>query len=252
MFEQEKSMLVMIAHRLAAQGWVANHDGNASLRLSRERFLATPSGVHKSQIDFRQLVIIDREGTVHEGEKKIFSEWELHRAIYETRPEAMAVVHAHPPTATGFAVAGIALDPTLMAEPVVSLGREIPLIPFFPPRSVAGVQALAQAALKADVIMLGNHGVIACGPALETAFLRLELVEHLAKIHFVACTIGTPKMIEETAIAQLLTAREAAGLSVPTHSSVAEKNHHTTLPAALEEIIVKAVAEALQKAQKNY
>ena len=110
------------------------------------------------------------------------------------------MIHAHPPTATGFAVAGVSLDPPFMAEPVVSLGNTIPLVPFFPPKDTRLDSVIEEGFGKADVLLLANHGVLAVGATLEQAFLRIELVEHLAKIALVARQLGGPIPLEPSVV----------------------------------------------------
>ncbi len=239
--EQVKAELISVAHKLARREWVANHDGNVSFRLPEGRFLATPSGVHKSDLDHTMLIVCELDGKVVLGDRKIFSEWELHRAIYEARPEVMAVAHAHPPYATACAVAGVSLDLPVMVEPVVSLGDGIPTVPFFPPKSAEGLAALQAAALRADVWLLEGHGVLTAGPSLEHVFLRMELCEHQAKIQSIARSLGGARPLARELVAGLLEARRAAGLAAPAESTSPKPS------ADLRDLIARMVAEELQR-----
>ena len=188
--EQLRLEMVAYSHRIYEKGWVANHDGNLSFRLDEKRLLCTPTAQSKGMVGLEQLIIVDPDNKVIAGTRRPFSELQLHRAAYRARPEIGCVIHAHPPTIAGFAVAGISLDPPFMAEPVVSLGRTIPLIPFYPPKDPRLDVVIEEGFGKADVLMLANHGVLAVGATLEQAFLRIELVEHIAKIALVARQVG--------------------------------------------------------------
>lgn len=239
--EQLKAQIVSVAHKLAFHGWVANHDGNVSCRIGDGRFVATPTAVHKGDVDHTMLIVVDEAGTVLEGNRKIFSEWELHRTIYRTRPEVQAVVHAHPPYATACAVAGFPLSAPVMVEPVVSLGVGIPSVPFFMPKSEEGLANLADAASRADAVLVDNHGPIAFGPTLETAYLRLELVEHQAKIQTIARSLGGARPLPMEALQPLLDARAKAGLLAPAEERT------VTVDPELSLTIARIVAEEISR-----
>lgn len=201
-----------IAHELHARGWVANHDGNVTARLPSHRLLATPTAVSKRVLTDSDLIVVDRDDRVIQGGRKAFSELKLHRAVYDARPDVQAVVHTHAPNATGLAVAGLAIDPRIIAEAVVSLGDCVPLLPYAFPNSAEQVAGLRAAAESFDAVTLGNHGVFAWGDDLEQAFLRAELVEHLATIQLRAMQAGGCKLLPAADVARLLEARTKAGL----------------------------------------
>lgn len=180
--ESLRADLVATSRALHERGWVANHDGNVTARLG-EHFLATPTAVSKGAVRSEMLIVVDQEANLVSGTRKGFSELRLHLGAYRARPDVQCVIHAHPPTATGFAVANIEIGPPFMAEPIVSLGRRIPLVPF-------SMEPDLHALADADVLLLANHGVLSVGPDFETALLRMELVEHLAKIALVARQLG--------------------------------------------------------------
>ncbi len=203
--------LAELARTLHERGWVANHDGNVSVRLPNGGFLATPTAVSKGVVNEDMLVVLDADGKVVAGNRKVFSEISLHLAVFRARPEVSGVVHAHPPTATGFAVTGRScFDPPFLAEAVVSLGERIPVVPYAAPGT--STDALSHAFADVDAALLGNHGVLTCGPDAETAFLRMELVEHLARIALVAQQLGGPTPLPSGDVAKLLEARAKAGL----------------------------------------
>ena len=208
-----RAEMVDYAHRLHARGWVANHDGNLTARLGEGRFLATPTATSKAAVTTESLLIVDEGGARVSGGGKPFGELGLHLTVLRIRPDVNAVIHAHPPTATGFAVAGIALGSPLIAEAVVSLGAGIPTVPFAAPGDAA-CRALAPFVEGHDAVLLANHGVLAFGANLEQAFLRLELVEHLAKIALVAHQLGGARGIPDGALPALLEARRKAGFGL--------------------------------------
>jgi L-fuculose-phosphate aldolase len=207
-----EEQLVRASRRLHANGWVANHDGNLTARLESKRFLATPTGVSKGDVDREKLIVVDDEGKLVSGQRKPFSELDLHLLVYRARPDVHAVIHSHAPSATALAVAGIAVEPRQLAEPVVSLGAAVPLVPYARPKSPACTANLLPFVEDADAVTLENHGVLAWGPDFELAYLRMELVEHLARIQIEAQKLGRVRTIPDADVAALLEARTKAGL----------------------------------------
>lgn len=196
------------------RGWVANHDGNITVRLDDGRLLVTPTAVSKRLIGPDNVLVLGPDGKLLEGQRipaKPFGELHLHLRCYKERPDVKCVVHAHPPTATGFAVAGLALTTPVIAEAVVSLGPGAPLVPYARPGTPAAEDGLASVLVDADAALLANHGVLAVGTDVEQAYLRLELVEHLAKIQLAARSIGRVNSLPDGEYAALLEKRTAAG-----------------------------------------
>ncbi|HVV88348.1 MAG TPA: class II aldolase/adducin family protein, partial [Kofleriaceae bacterium] len=203
-----------ISRELHARGWVANHDGNVTVR-DGARYLATPTATSKRLIGDRDLLELDAAGKVV-GAGRVFGELGLHLAVYARRPDVGAVVHAHPPHATAIACArgGLADHPIarpFIAEALVSLGPIIPRLAFAPPGEPA-VAALAPWCEEVDAVLLGGHGVLAWGADVEVAFLRLELVEHLARIALAAAPLGGVEPLPASCIPALLAARAKAGI----------------------------------------
>ncbi len=194
------------------KGWVANHEGNLSVRLGPNQYLITPTSFSKADIEERDLVVVDSEGNVVRGFRRRFSEFAIHSHIFARRPDVNAVVHAHPPSATAKSVIGEGLERPMIAESVVSLGPVVPLVPFAVPGSPESTSNLDRFLPVFDVLILQNHGVFAYGTDLEQAFLRLEYCEHLAEIERRARQIGTPQYLDWATIQPLLDARKRAGL----------------------------------------
>ncbi len=207
-----RAELVAASRRVHANGWVANHDGNLSVKLTGNRLLITPTAVSKADVDDGKLLIVDLTGKVLEGRRKAFSELELHLAIYKARPEAEAVIHAHPVTATAFGLAGLELAPVALPELVVSLGERIPTLPRALPKDEEALKRLAAAAKLYDAMLLSGNGALTWGTSLEMALLRMELVEHYAKILAAARPLGAVAPLAPAELSRLLEARKKAGL----------------------------------------
>ena len=209
---EQEELVVECSQRLHENGWGANHDGNITVKLNDNRYLATPTAVSKRTVERQMLIVVNEHGQVVSGRYKAFSELALHLYIYRQRPDVQAVIHAHPPVSTGLSVAGVPVVSTMMAESVVSLGSSIPLVPYARPKSAEWTLNLTPAIDDADVITMENHGVLSYGPDLETAYLRMELVEHLAKIQLAAHQAGGIRELPIDDQQALLTARTKAGL----------------------------------------
>jgi len=203
--------IVTTSKQLHERGWVANHDGNVTARLTRDRFLATPTSESKGAITEEMLITVDSAGVKVAGQRQVFSEINLHMAVYHHRRDVRAVVHAHPPAATARACAGLGLPEPFLPEAVVSLGPEIPLVPYALPGPGA-VVALEPYIEQFDALLLQNHGVLTWGKDPEMAMLRMELVEHLATIARDAAPYGGVRPLPASSLGPLLQARVRAGL----------------------------------------
>ena len=228
--ESARTELADYSARIHSRGWVANHDGNISMRLGGG-FLATPTAVSKADVTPASILALDDTGKVIENRlspgRKVFSEIALHLAAYRCRPDAQVVLHAHPPHATALAVSQTSFwDQPFMAEGVVSLGESIPLVAFFPPGEPPDPLsfALTSNGSSVDAVLLANHGVLTLGPDLETAFLRMELVEHLARIYLLSLPAGGPRPLMAQDIARLLQARIKAGLGPKSVEDIEQAN----------------------------
>jgi L-fuculose-phosphate aldolase len=213
-FGGRRGPVAAYARELHARGWVAIHDGNLSVR-DGAGYLATPTATSKRSVAERDVVTLDAAGKVV-GRGRVFGEIGLHLAVYQRRPDVGAVVHAHPPHATAIAcaaggVADHAIARPFIAEAAVSLGPIIPRVEFATPGDAAA-RVLAPWCETVDAVLLGGHGVIAWGADLEQAYLRLELVEHLARIALAAAPLGGVRPLADDAMAPLLAALAQAGL----------------------------------------
>lgn len=205
---QHKEAICDICHKMWQLGWVAANDGNVSVRLADGSFLATPTGISKAFITPDLLVRIDAEGNILEAAegRRPSSEIKMHLRCYKEREDVGAVLHAHPPTATGFAVANKALDSYSMIETVIALGS-VPVTPYGTPSTDEVPEAIAPYLQKHDVMLLQNHGALAVGADLITAYYRMETLELFAKINLTAHLLGGAQEISRENIDRLCSMR---------------------------------------------
>jgi len=207
-----RSQMVLHARKLHEMGWVANHDGNLSVRLKGDRMLITATSVSKADVDDTCLIVVDMEGKVLEGRRRPFSELELHIAIYKERPGVEAVCHAHPPYATAMGLSGASLMVAAMPEFVVSLGAGVPTAPLAMPKTPEGRARVAELSRAYNAMLLAGNGALTMGDCLNMAYLRMELVEHYAKLITLARQMGPVRELAPEQVEKLLEARRKGGL----------------------------------------
>ena len=189
-YEAERELICRVGRLLYDRGYAAANDGNLSVRLGEDRLLVTPSGVSKGRMTPDMLLVTDLEGRVVEGDRHPSSEVKMHLVVYRRRPDAGAVVHAHPPVSTAFAVCRRGLEVPYVAELAAGLGA-VPCTPSFAMLSTDQVpESIAPYLTDHNAVLLANHGALAWGADLWEAFDRLETVEHTAKIVLNAETLG--------------------------------------------------------------
>jgi L-fuculose-phosphate aldolase len=160
----------------------------------------------KGMLAEEDLVTVDMRGKKLSGYREVSSEIAMHLMIYRTRPDVSAVVHAHPPTATGFAAAGKALDEALVSEIVISLGT-VPLAGYATPGTVDLCDSIEPYMEDHDAVLMANHGVVTCGHDLLSAYMNMETVEHFAKISLVTHQLGTKQTLNDEQVRDLLEIR---------------------------------------------
>lgn len=198
--------IVRYGQMLHDRGFVAAMDGNLSVRLDEDRILVTPTCVSKGAMRPSDLVVVDRQGRRVAGKRDVTSEIGMHVLIYRMREDVRAIVHAHPPTATGFAAAGMALTEPLVCEVVMGLGC-IPLAQYGTPGTSELAQTLEPFVPSYDAILMSNHGVVTYGDTLEHAYMKMETVEHFAQIALVTHLLGRQQPLNGVEIEKLLLAR---------------------------------------------
>ncbi|HEY4306571.1 MAG TPA: class II aldolase/adducin family protein [Gemmatimonadaceae bacterium] len=189
-WDATREEIVDVCHRLYERGLIAGPDGNVSVRLANGDIMITPSGRSKGKVTAGSLVVVDIGGQVVEGETGPSSEVRMHLRIYQRRGDVKAVVHAHPPTATAFGVAGMSITAPVLPEVILQMGT-VPLVPYATPGTDALPDSMEPFLKRHDAFLLANHGATTVGPTLEVAHQRMESLEHAARILFVARTLGT-------------------------------------------------------------
>jgi L-fuculose-phosphate aldolase len=202
--------LTRFGKMLHSQGFVAATDGNLSVRLDQERILITPTCVSKGMMKPEDMVIVGLDGRKLNGSSNPSSEITMHLTIYRMRPDVGAVVHAHPCTATGFASAGIALDEPLCSEVVITLGS-VPLAPYATTGSMELSDSLRPYIPYHDAILMANHGVVTYGEDLCRAYMRMEAVEHYARIVLTARQLGSVHSLDSQELEKLVAVRSQYG-----------------------------------------
>ena len=208
MNNEVREQICDICHRMWQMGWVAANDGNVSVRMEDGTFWATPTGVSKGFIKPEQLVRINSQGEVVESSEGLLpsSEIKMHLCCYNERDDVKAVVHAHPPTATGFAVAHVHMDDYSMIESVLTIGS-VPVTPYGTPSTNEVCEAIAPYLQDHDALLLANHGALTVGSDLISAYYRIETLELWAKTSLTAHLLGGAKEIPRENIDQLCSLR---------------------------------------------
>ena len=199
--------IVLVCRRLYERGLVAGPDGNVSVRQEDGSILVTPSGLSKVDVTPDDLVVVTLDGRVREGRHAPSSELRMHLRIYQRRPDVDAVVHAHPPAATGFAVAGEAFVAPVLPEVILQLG-EVPLVPYATPGSDALADAFEPFLASHDGFLMANHGATTVAPTLTTALQRMESLEHAARILLAARALGRVNELSAADVRSLRATRE--------------------------------------------
>lgn len=245
-----KDDIVEVGRRLYARGLISGNEGNISVR-DGDFLYVTPAGVCKGFLTPDMIVKADLEGQRVDGTHRVSTEVMMHTAVYRRRPDAMAVVHAHPPTATAFAVAGIPLDQPLIAEAVVTLGP-VPVIPYGTPSTAELADNVSNAICDHQGLLLANHGALTVGDSAFRAWERMETVEQLARIALAARLLGKDNLLPAPAVDRLLSLRTAAGYPPPVCVDCPSCGH--AVPVAngdqvvlRREDLVRLVAEAVER-----
>jgi len=211
---QLRADIVEVGRRLYARGYTASNDGNISVRLDAARLLVTPANVSKGFMTEQMMVITDLDGKKLAGERNASSEIQMHLEVYRQRPDIQAVVHAHPPTATAFAVAGIPLDRAVLAEVVTTLGS-VPIAEYATPSTKELPEAVRKYVKAHDGMLLANHGALTLGTDLFSAYYKMETIEHFANISFIARMLGGERLLSREEVLRLQGLRGRYGIAAP-------------------------------------
>lgn len=194
--------LVEVGKRLYARNYVASNDGNLSIRISENEILITPSGVSKGYMSPEDMLKVDMQGNLLEGQMKPSSEMKMHLEVYKKRADVFAIVHAHPQKATAFAVANKCFDKVTLPEIIFSLGK-VALAEYGTPTTYEIPEAVGKHILESDALLLANHGALTVGKDIYDAYYKMETLEHFAAISIYARQIGGEVALDEDEIKKL-------------------------------------------------
>ncbi len=245
-----RKQIVEIGKRIWIRGYVASNDGNISVKLNDDEVLTTPTGVSKGFMTTDMIIKCDRTGKVIAGSKDFrpSSEVKMHLDIYKERPDIRSVVHAHPPYATSFAVAGIPLNKCVLPEAIIVIGA-VPIAPYGLPSTMEIPDRARPFIQKSDAILLENHGALTLGSDLLNAYHKMETLEHTASIVWKAIQLGNMNVLPEGERDRLMTLREKFHLpgrvttcdATPMPSSIAPQEE--ALPEGIDEKLIRSIAE---------
>ncbi|MDR7078588.1 L-fuculose-phosphate aldolase [Neobacillus niacini] len=210
--QEAKEMICEIGRRVYNRNYVAANDGNISVKVGPNEIWTTPTGVSKGYMTADMMVKMDLSGIVISGNLKPSSEVKMHLRVYNENPEVNAVVHAHPPVATSFAIAGISLDKPVLPEAIVLLGN-VPVAPYALPGTQEVPDSIAPYCKTHNAVLLANHGALTWGRDLMEAHFRMESLEHYATILMYSNNIlKKANELNRSQIADLITIRESMGI----------------------------------------
>jgi L-fuculose-phosphate aldolase len=201
-----KQAIVRVARRLDQKGILTSTDGNLSALLDDGGTLITPSGSCKGELEPEQIVRLFRDGSPRHGRPS--SEIALHRMIYERRPDVRAIVHAHPPYATAYAVAGIPLDQPILSEAILALGK-VPVASYAMPTAAELARSVEPLVEGHDAVLMRFHGVVCFAKDIVQAGYLMETLEHVARIDFIRRAMGSNELIPAEEVARLEQLRAA-------------------------------------------
>ncbi|MFO1445643.1 class II aldolase/adducin family protein [Bacillus sp. Bva_UNVM-123] len=263
---EAKKWICEIGRRIYSKNFVAANDGNISVKVGPNTILTTPTGVSKGFLTPDMMVKMDLSGKILSGKMKPSSEVKMHLRVYNENPEVNAVVHAHPPVATSFAIAGISLDKPVSPEAVVLLGT-VPVAPYATPGTQEVPDSIAPYCKDYNAVLLANHGALTWGKDIIQAYYRMESLEHYAlMLMYSNNIINKANELNCSQISDLITMREKMGITtggVPqcdnnsyqqhTTQSAAKINQHAEMSnkdELIESIVRKVTQEVLKTLTK--
>lgn len=180
-----RKQICELGKKIYEKGFVAAYGGSISIRSDDNEFLITPSGVNKGMMTPDMILKVDGQGNVLDGDYRPTTEMKTHLLVYHERPDIKAVVHAEPPYATAFAIAGMPIDQAIMPEAIVYLGS-IPIAEYGNPSTTEVPDAVKMYVHQHQGVLLENHGALTWGSDLEHAYYLMESLEFTAKINWIS------------------------------------------------------------------
>ena len=210
-----KEQICDVGRRLWQRAYVDGNGGNLSIRLTQDVVLCTPTLVSKGFMKPEDLCLVDLDGNQLAGVKKRTSEILMHLSIMKAQPKARAVSHAHPPYATGFAVAGVQPPTCMIPEIEVFIGR-VPIAPYETPGTPEMGLKVAELVDKHNTVLMENHGVVSWSNTIEDAYFKMEIVEAYCRTVLVTTQLGVqPKQFSPKHLQDLLEIKQKLGVPDP-------------------------------------
>ena len=206
-----KQEIVMICRMMHQKNLIAGLDGNVSVKCG-DHLLTTPSGVNKGFLRMDQIITVDWEGRVVQGEGQPTSEMAMHLAVYRLRAEIGAVIHAHPPLVTAFSIAGISLEEFILPEVVMSLGV-VPTSSYATPTTQEVPESIKGLIERYDALILERHGALTVGPDLMDAYNKMEKLEHSALVILTALQLGRVRLLPPQEVEKLIQLKQLKTLN---------------------------------------
>lgn len=210
-YKSEKDRIIELGKRAYSRCFVASNDGNISIKLDDEKFLITASGKSKGYLTYDDILLCDMQGNILEGSGRASSEIRMHIMVYQERSDVNGIFHAHPVYGTTLAVAGIALDQPILVEVIVSIGK-IPLVEYGTPGTDKLPNNIKKYVKNHEAFLLEKHGVLTLGADVETAYYRMETVEHFSKIFFNLQQLASYQTMDKEEVEKLYKARKNFGV----------------------------------------
>ncbi|MDA0747532.1 MAG: class II aldolase/adducin family protein [bacterium] len=228
---QIKMDILDVGRRLYDKGYVVSNDGNISARVAEDRIVTTPTGLCKGTLSLEDLCVCDMDGNRVSGRLRPSSEVGMHLFLYRERPDIEAVVHAHPPTATGFSVAGIPLTDCVLPEVIITIGA-VPIAEYGTPGGPEISEPIRKYVKDYDAYLLENHGATTVGSSVMNAYFKMETMEHFAKILFVAKQLGGVNVLNNEQVGKLLQIRDRLGIRGPNPACDIQQTASETAPSS--------------------
>jgi L-fuculose-phosphate aldolase len=208
-----KDLIIDIGKRLWTRGYVAANDGNISVRTGKSELMITTSGVSKGFMSRDMIIKMSMDGEILTPKNQYLpsSEVKMHLEVYKQRDDIKAVVHAHPPYSTSFAVAGMPIETFILPEAIMSFG-EVPIAPYGTPSTMEMPDSIIPFIRNSNAILLANHGALTLGIDLITAYHRMETLEHTAHILYLALGLGNVNKITKGQVDKLMKIRDEMGI----------------------------------------
>ncbi|MCX6111898.1 MAG: class II aldolase/adducin family protein [Proteobacteria bacterium] len=208
-----KNDIVKVCKMMHSKGFICATDGNVSVKLSKNAYLITRSGINKGFMCEDDIILINDEGKVIEGGKdyNVSTEWRMHLKAYEIREDINAVIHAHPPYITAYTIAGLEIPSTILPEIVLTMGN-IPVTRYSIPTSPENAQLIEQYIAKYNAIVLSHHGTLTVGKDVFSAYNKLEQLEYTATAGIAATILGGCNSLPSNEIEKLFKMGKEMGL----------------------------------------